>query len=75
MKIALYIGNFCFPDCNAAGKRVYANGKILKELGYKVVFVGVNKSIESISSLKKQKKFMTILYIIISTILPKIVNG
>jgi glycosyltransferase involved in cell wall biosynthesis len=56
MKIALYIGNFGFPDCNAGGKRVYANGKILKELGYKVVFVGVNKSIESISSLKKTEK-------------------
>lgn len=37
MKIALYIF-FCFPDYNAVKKRVYANGKMLRELGYKVVF-------------------------------------
>lgn len=29
MKIALYIGNFCFPDCNAAGKRVNASEKMV----------------------------------------------
>ncbi len=38
MKNVLYIGNFSFPFGNAAGKRVYANGKILKELGYDVNF-------------------------------------
>jgi hypothetical protein len=36
MKTILYIGNFSFPFGNAADKRVYANGKIFKELGYKV---------------------------------------
>lgn len=30
-KTVLYIGNFSFPLGNAAGKRVYANGKMLKE--------------------------------------------
>lgn len=39
----LYIGNFSFPNGNAAGKRVYANGKLLRELGYDVIFVGTDK--------------------------------
>jgi glycosyltransferase involved in cell wall biosynthesis len=55
MKTILYIGNFSFPLGNAAGKRVYANGKILKELGYQVIFVGMNKDISPLSSLKTTK--------------------
>lgn len=41
----LYIGGFELPDKNAAAHRVLSNGKILKELGYNVVFVGVDKSL------------------------------
>lgn len=37
----LYVGNFFFPFGNAAGKRVYGNGKLLRELGYNVIFIGV----------------------------------
>jgi len=48
----LYVGNFSFPLGNAAGKRVYANGKILRELGYKVVFIGMDKEINSSETLK-----------------------
>lgn len=47
MKNILYIGNFSFPLGNAAGKRVYANGKLLRKLGYKVIFIGVDKEIQS----------------------------
>lgn len=53
MKNVLYIGNFSFPFGDAGGKRVYSNGKILKELGYNVIFIGVSKNLKSISSLKE----------------------
>lgn len=36
-KTAFYIGNFFFPDGNAAGKRVFGNIKALQEAGYKTV--------------------------------------
>lgn len=40
----IYIGGFELPDRNAAAHRVLANGKILRELGYDVVFVGVDSA-------------------------------
>lgn len=43
----LYVGGFELPDKNAAAHRVLSNGKILKELGYKVVFIGVDKNLNS----------------------------
>lgn len=33
-KAILYVGNFFYPDGNAAGKRVYGNIKLIKECGY-----------------------------------------
>lgn len=51
MKRALYIGNFSFPTGNASGKRVYANGKALRELGYEVLYIGLAKG-EQGNSLK-----------------------
>ena len=41
----IYIGGFELPDKNAAAHRVVNNAKILKELGYNVVFFGVDKSL------------------------------
>jgi len=40
----IYIGGFELPDRNAAAHRVLANGKIMRELGYQVVFVGVDSA-------------------------------
>lgn len=40
----IYIGGFELPDKNAAAHRVLANGKIMRELGYEVVFVGVDSA-------------------------------
>lgn len=40
----LYIGGFELPDKNAAAHRVLSNGKILRDLGYKVAFIDVDKS-------------------------------
>jgi glycosyltransferase involved in cell wall biosynthesis len=56
MKKVLYIGNFDFPDGNAAGKRVYANGKILKEIGYEVVFIGLAKNMDNYINLDDTEK-------------------
>ncbi|MEW8992881.1 glycosyltransferase [Clostridium sp.] len=41
----IYIGGFELPDKNAAAHRVLNNGKILKEIGYKVVFIDVDKEL------------------------------
>lgn len=44
--VILYIGGFELPDKNAAAHRVLSNAKILRELGRKVVFIGVDKSLD-----------------------------
>ncbi|MBX9974446.1 glycosyltransferase [Cytobacillus firmus] len=51
----LYLGNFSFPLGNAAGKRVYSNGKMLRELGYKIIFIGMNKEVDSLKPLTDTK--------------------
>lgn len=38
-QVILYIGGFQLPDKNAAALRVLANGKILRNLGHRVIFV------------------------------------
>lgn len=40
----LYVGGFEMPDKNAAAHRVLNNAKILRELGYNVVFCGISNS-------------------------------
>jgi glycosyltransferase involved in cell wall biosynthesis len=42
-KTIVYIGGFEMPDKNAAAHRVLTNAKILRELGFRVVFIGVRK--------------------------------
>ena len=44
----LYVGGFELPDKNPAAHRVLNNAKILKNLGYNVVFCGVDKEIENL---------------------------
>lgn len=39
----IYIGGFELPDGNAAAHRVVANAKIMRDLGYRVILVGVRK--------------------------------
>lgn len=55
-KTVLYIGGFELPDKNAAAQRVIANAKILKALGYDVVFVGVDKTVKSNELILNTKK-------------------
>lgn len=52
----LYLGGFELPDKNAAAHRVLSNGKILKELGYQVVFIDVDKSLDFNSNVLKTNK-------------------
>jgi glycosyltransferase involved in cell wall biosynthesis len=42
----IYIGGFELPDKNAAAQRVMANAKIFRDLGYNVIFIGFNKSLQ-----------------------------
>lgn len=55
-KTIIYIGGFELPDKNAAAQRVIANGKIFSDLGYEVVFVGVNKDLDISSKISHTKK-------------------
>ena len=42
----IYIGGFELPDKNAAAHRVLNNAKVLRELGYEVVFIGTRHDIQ-----------------------------
>lgn len=48
-----YIGGFELPDKNAAAQRVLANGKLLRDLGYNVVFDGITKDENADSSMSE----------------------
>ncbi len=50
-KTIIYIGNFELPDKNAAAQRVIAVGKILRDLGYNVVYLGTNRDLEEHSNI------------------------
>lgn len=43
--VILYVGGFELPDKNAAAHRVLSNAKIFRELGKRVVFIGVDKTL------------------------------
>ena len=51
-KLILYMGGFELPDKNAAAQRVLSNAKAFRELGYKIVFLGISHSLESPSKIK-----------------------
>tara|TARA_R110002094_G_scaffold7498_36_gene16862 strand:+ start:3007 stop:4197 length:1191 start_codon:yes stop_codon:yes gene_type:complete len=57
MRRIIYIGGFELPDKNAAAHRVLANGMILRELGYEVVFLGVDSSRTSGAELLRKDFF------------------
>ncbi|MDQ6420680.1 glycosyltransferase [Paenibacillus sp. LHD-117] len=61
-KTILYLGNFSFPLGNAAGKRVYANGKLLSDIGYQVVFIGTREYEESKNLLLTKKNYDNFIY-------------
>lgn len=54
--VIIYVGAFELPDKNAAAHRVVANAKIFKELGYDVVFLGIDKTLSSREGTVKQSE-------------------
>ena len=54
--VIIYVGAFELPDKNAAAHRVVANAKIFKELGYDVVFLGIDKTLSSRERAVKQSE-------------------
>mgnify|MGYP001136027818 CR=1 FL=1 len=55
----IYVGGFELPDRDAAAHRVVGNAKILKESGYKIFFIDVNRrtNIDKKSNSKIMKEF------------------
>ena len=49
------MGGFELPDKNAAAQRVLANAKIFRELGFNVVFMGVDKCLPKSTHIKDTK--------------------
>ena len=54
-KTIIYIGGFELPDKNAAAQRVLSNAKIFRELGFNIIFIGIDKNLQSGIKLKDTK--------------------
>lgn len=54
-KKIIYIGNFSFPYGNASGARVIGNGYLLRDMGFEVSFIGLNKHINPNEQLQNTK--------------------
>lgn len=52
----VYVGGFELPDKNAAAHRVINNGKLLREYGYKVVFIDIDKTLPYKKHISMNKK-------------------
>jgi glycosyltransferase involved in cell wall biosynthesis len=52
-KTIVYVGNFSFPNGNASGSRVLGNGYIFRELGYEVVYIGLDNNLNQNSELSE----------------------
>jgi glycosyltransferase involved in cell wall biosynthesis len=50
-----YVGNFSFPYGNASGSRVLGNGYLFKELGYEVIFIGLDNTLKVDSFIQDTK--------------------
>lgn len=55
-KYIIYIGSFELPDKNAAAQRVISNGKIFRNLGCNVIFIGINSNLDKKTDIKKTFK-------------------
>ena len=52
----LYVGGFELPDKNAAAQRVLSVAKIFKSIGYNVIFLGIDKTIDTKISIEETKR-------------------
>ncbi len=55
-KTIIYVGGFELPDKNAAAHRVLSNAKIFRDLGYDVLFIDVDKSLNFNSNILETEK-------------------
>lgn len=69
-KKIIYLGGFELPDKNAAANRVMANSEVLLKMGFEVIFIGIDKTL-NIKETKKQKGYEIGSYIYWSTFYPK----
>lgn len=53
----IYIGGFELPDKNAAAHRVIGNGKALRDLGFNVVYIGIQKEASNESTIQNHFGF------------------
>lgn len=51
----VYIGGFELPDKNAAAHRVLSNAKLFRLIGYKVVFIDIDKDLEFNNNIDETK--------------------
>lgn len=51
----VYIGNFLYPDGNAAAHRVVSNGRLFRLLGYKTTFIGLDKNTKDSDNLENTR--------------------
>lgn len=49
----VYIGNFLYPDGNAAAHRVVSNGRLFRLLGYNTTFIGLSNKTKNSDNLEK----------------------
>lgn len=69
-KKIIYLGGFELPDKNAAANRVMANSEVLMNMGYEVILIGIDKTL-NFNQIKKQQGTQIGLYTYWSTFYPK----
>lgn len=69
-KKIIYLGGFELPDKNAAANRVLANSEVLMNMGYEVILIGIDKTL-NFNQIKKQQGTEIGLYTYWSTFYPK----
>lgn len=69
-KKIIYVGGFELPDKNAAANRVMANSEVFVKMGYEVILIGIDKTLD-FNQTKKQQGFEIGSYTYWSTSYPK----
>ena len=54
----VYVGGFELPDKNAASHRVLSNAKALRELGYNVIFIDIDRSLNANFKIMETKRII-----------------
>lgn len=57
MKKVLYLGGFELPDKNAAAQRVISNAKLLRDIGYEVILIGLTRNQRDVGKIFEFESF------------------